>query len=162
MIADYPIQANTRTCAATGRPLHPGDRVFSTLTYEEGQLVRRDFSAEAWHGPPAGCLAHWVSRVPAHSQKRRLTFDDELMMECFERLAEETDWQKIQLRYVLGLLLMRRRRLRFADVKHVGSETRLILSCPRTNLSYEVVDPQLTEADIQRVQDELIRGIGGE
>jgi hypothetical protein len=162
MIADYPILANTRTCAASGRPLNPGEKVHSVLIAEGAQVVRRDYSQEAWQGPPAGSIAHWVSRVPTVQQKRRLTFDDELLMSAFERLADEPDAQKTQFRYVLALLLLRRRRLKFEDVRHSGGETHLVLSCPKSRMTFEVIDPQLSEDDIRRVQDEVVRLFGWE
>ncbi len=162
MIATYPIQVHTRTCAATGRALQPGERVYSALIDQEGQYVRRDFSAEAWRGPPPGCVAHWISRVPNFPQKRRLTFDDDLLMECFERWADDIEPEKVRFRYVLALLLLRRRRLKFEEVRVHCGETRLLLSCPKSRVTFEVIDPQMSEDDIRRVQDEVTRVFGGE
>src|SRR5205085_7273523 len=111
MTTSYPIQTHTRVCAGTGRPLQPGERYFSALFDEAGQFIRKDYAAAAWSAPPDGALAYWSGRVPEPNQKRRLIFDDELLLECFARLADEADPSRVQFRYVLALLLLRRKRL---------------------------------------------------
>src|ERR1051326_2171088 len=155
MTGTFPIQQHTRVCAATGRPLLPGEKYFSALFDENGQFVRKDYSAEGWPGPPDNAFALWQGRVPDLHQKRRLTFDDDLLMECFERLAEDTDPARVQFRYVLALLLLRRKRLKFEDVRHEGDQDYLRLRCPRSGAEFEVLDPRLGEADVSRVQDEV-------
>jgi hypothetical protein len=162
MMATFPIQQHTRVCAATGRPLQPGDKYFSALFDEAGQFVRKDFSAEGWPGPPEHAFALWQGRVPDLHHKRRLTFDDDLLMECFERLAEDSDPARVQFRYVLALLLLRRKRLKFEDVQRKGDVDCLRLKCPRNGNEYEVLDPRLAEADVGRVQDEVFRLLGWE
>src|SRR5260370_576636 len=83
MTTSYPIQSHTRVCAVTGRALPPGQRYYSALFDEAGQFVRKDYAAEVWHGAPENAIAFWTGRVPEQNQKRRLVFDDELLLECF-------------------------------------------------------------------------------
>lgn len=156
------IQQHTRVCAATGRPLAPGEKYFSALFDEGGQFVRKDYSPAGWPDAPPEAIAVWSGKVPAANQKPRLTFDDELLMECFERLAEETEHSRIQFRYVLALLLLRRRRLKFEDLRRDDGHDYLRLRCPRTNCEFEVLDPRLSEDDIARVQEEVSRVLGWE
>ena len=58
-MTDYQIQPNTRHCAATGRELRPGEKFYSVLLQEGGKLIRHDYAAEAWHGPPEEVRAPW-------------------------------------------------------------------------------------------------------
>ncbi len=162
MMATFPIQQHSRACAATGRALLPGEKYFSVLFDQSGQLIRKDYSPEGWPGPPADAMAFWCGRVPEANQKRRLTFDDELLMECFERLADESEGARIQFRYVIALLLLRRKRLKFEDIRRDGDQEYLLLKCPRTGAEFEVLDPRLSEADVERVQDEVFRLLGWE
>jgi len=162
MMAALPIQQHSRVCAATGRPLVPGEKYFSILLDEAGQFVRRDYSAEGWPGAPDDAIAVWSGRVPEAEHKRRLTFDDDLLMECFERLAEESETARVQFRYVIALLLLRRKRLKFEDIRRDGEQEYLQLKCSRTGAAFEVLDPRLAEADIGRVQDEVFRVLGWE
>jgi hypothetical protein len=162
MTTSYSIQQHTRICTATGRALLPGERYFSVLIVESGKFARQDYAANAWPGPPPGALAFWSGKVPPADQKRRLIVDDELLMNCFERLAEETDPNRIQFRYVVGLLLLRRKRLKFDDLRRAGGEEYLQLRCPRTGQMFEVLDPHLAEEDMARVQDEVMKILGWE
>lgn len=162
MTASYPIQSHTRVCASTGRPLQPGEKYYSALFDTSGEWVRRDFAAEAWHGPPADAFAFWGGRVPPPDQKRRLTFDDELLMDCFSRLADNPDPAKVQFRYVLALLLLRRKRLRFDDLQRRDGQEWLQLKCVKTNAAFEVLDPRLSESDIVTVQDDVFKLLGWE
>ena len=49
---DYEIQRCTRRCAATDRELKDGETCYSVLVAEGAAVVRRDYSAQAWQGPP--------------------------------------------------------------------------------------------------------------
>lgn len=109
---EYQIQPNTRRCAVTGRELAPGDRYYAALIEDGPQFARRDFSAEAWQGPPEGAFSFWMGRVPPVDQKARPQFDDDLLEECFQRLEGQTDPGRVNFRYVVALLLVRRRRFK--------------------------------------------------
>jgi len=162
MTAPFVIQQHTRVCAATGRALAPGEKYHSAL-FDEGEgFQRRDYSAEGWPGPPDEAVALWTGRVPAANQKRRLTFDDDLLMGCFERLAEQTEPSRLQFRYVLALLLLRRRRLKFEDVRRESGQEFMQLKCARTGNGFEVLDPHLSAEDVARVQEEVVKVLGWE
>ena len=162
MTTTYPILNHSRLCATTGRPLQPGEKYYSALFDEAGLFVRKDYSSGGWPGSPDQAFAFWTGKVPDQHQKRRLTFDDDLLMECFGRLAEETDPGKVQFRYVLALLLLRRKRLRFEDVRREDDQEFLRLKCAKTGSVFEVLDPRLSEADIARVREEVVKVLGWE
>jgi hypothetical protein len=160
MTTTYPIQTHTRVCAATGRPLEPGEKYVSALFDEAGQFVRKDYAAAQWPGAPENAIAFWAGRVPEFNQKRRLTFDDDLLMECFARLADDAEPDRVRFRYVLALLLLRRKRLRFDDVRHDGPQEFMQLKCAKTGSAFEVLDPRMSEADMESVQDEVFKLLG--
>ena len=163
MATEFDIQGPTRVCAATGRALAPGERFYAALTDEAGKFVRRDFAADAWAGPPAGAVAHWAGRVPASDRPRKPTFNDGLLMDCFHHLEAATEPDRVNFRYVVALLLMRRRRLKFEDVRRAADRSHvLVVRDARTGARHEVADPRLAEAEIAAVQDEVFRVLGWE
>ena len=109
---EYQIQPNTRRCAINGRALQPGERYYAALIEDGVQFERRDYSAEAWQGPPVGAFSFWAGRVPPPDAQARPRFDDDLLEECFQRLEGQTDAGRVNFRYVVALLLVRRRRFK--------------------------------------------------
>lgn len=162
-MTQYDLAAPARVCAATGRELKPGDRMVSVLTDEAGVLVRRDFAPDGWPGPPPSAVAHWFGRVPARDAPRRPVLNEPLLFDCFDHLAGQTEPNKIHFRYVVALLLMRRKKLKFEDVKRVkdGGEV-LVVRDTRTGKRVEVPDPRLTETEIEAVQHEVFQVLGWE
>ncbi len=157
-----PVQAPTRRCYVSQRELAEGERFYGILIEEAGRITRRDYSVEAWSGPPEGTIAHWLGRIPASQTPVKPTINDELLMECFEHLAEASEPEQLRFRYVLGLLLMRRKRLKFEDVRKEAGHEYLCLKHARTRQRYELLDPQLSEAELTAVQDEVFRILGWE
>lgn len=157
---DYQIQPNSRRCAVTGRELQTGERFFSALLEEDRQLVRKDFSPEAWQGPPQGAVSFWTGHVLAANDKLKPRFDDDLLEDCFARLDGQTEQSRINFRYVVALLLMRRRRLRFENSVVEGGVEKLILRCLRSGARHEVINPRLSDDEMTQVQDEVFNVLG--
>ncbi|HEX5273455.1 MAG TPA: hypothetical protein VFW33_23320 [Gemmataceae bacterium] len=161
-MTDYQIQPNTRHCAATGRELRAGERFYSVLSQEGGKLVRRDYAAEAWRGPPEGAFSFWSGRVPAGEQTRKLRIDDDLLADCFQRLEGQPEPAQVNFRYVVALLLMRRKRFKFDEARVEDGHEVLRVRCARTGARYDVVNPCLTEDEMIAVQDEVFKVLGWE
>lgn len=162
-MADYEIAAPTRKCCVTGRELNAGDRYYAVLSAGDGKLARTDFAADAWPGqPPDGTIAYWAGRIPSDCRPRRPTFNDEHLAGLFAQLAGADDATRVNLRYAIALLLMRRKRLKFEDLKRSGGGDVMVLRDGKTGTRHEVADPRLSEAEIVAVQDEVFRQLGWE
>jgi hypothetical protein len=159
-MTDYQIQPNTRRCAITGRELRPGERYYTALVETDGKFVRQDYSAEAWMGPPAGAFSFWAGHVPPDQADKKPRFDDDLLVECFERLEGQNEPGRVSFRYVVALLLMRRKRFKFEEARAQGDGEVLTVRCTRTGARYEVYNPGLTEAEMTAVQEEVFKVLG--
>jgi hypothetical protein len=160
---EYEIQRCSRRCAASGRELRDGEVCYSVLMAEGAQVVRYDYAAEAWPGPPPGAIGWWRTTV-ADPQAGRLTWaPHDVMLRYFERLLDDPAAEDA--RYVLALLLVRRRVLELErrEQDAAGREV-LVLHCPRNEAEYRVAEvlpsPQRAAA-IQTQLAELLRGAGG-
>jgi hypothetical protein len=158
----YQIQGPARQCAGSGRELNAGERFYSVLFEEAGQLVRRDYASDAWPGPPVGAIAFWSGRIPASGQPRRPTINDESLVDCFAHLGEAREPAQKNFRYVIALLLMRRKRFKFDDVRKCDGQEYLLLRDARSGARHEVLDPRLGEAEAASVQEEVFRVLGWE
>lgn len=160
-MTDYQIQAPTRRCAISGRELRPGEKYFAALVDEAGRFVRRDFAPDAWTGPPPESLGHWTGRIPKDGEAaRRPPIDDEMLVECFQRLDGATEPNQVHFRYVVALLLMRRKRFKFEDIQKDAAGETLTLRDTRSGERYAVADPGLTEEAMTAVQDEVFQVLG--
>jgi hypothetical protein len=116
-MTDYQIQPHTRRCVTTGRDLQPGERYYTALLEEGDRFVRQDFSSQAWQGPPAGAFSFWSGRVPRPDETVKPRFDDDALEECFQRLEGQDEPGRVNFRYVVALLLIRRKRFRFEQTQ---------------------------------------------
>ncbi len=157
---EYQIQPSTRRCTVTGRELQPGEKVFSVLLDEGGKFIRKDFSAEAWQGPPPHAFSFWVGRVSSGDGKRRPPIDDDLLLDCFQRLEGQIETEKVNFRFVLALLLMRRRRLKFEESRTEDGQEVLFLRCNKTGDHHRVVNPNLSEVEMASVQQDVFQALG--
>lgn len=155
---DYQIAPNSRKCTVTGRDLNQGDRFFSALVEESGRLVRKDYSAEAWTGPPTGALGFWCGKVPPPDDPGKPRIDEDLLEECFHRLEGQTDPSRLNFRYVVTLLLVRRKRFRMELADSPPGQ--LCVRCLRTEQKHMIDDPKLSEEEIAQVQEEVFRVLG--
>jgi hypothetical protein len=157
---DYQIQPPTRRCAVTGRELRPGERFYTALLEDGDKFRRVDYSSEAWQGPPPNAFSFWCGRVPPQEGPPRWQVDEDLLLDCLQRLAEQKERSKIAFRYVLALLLLRRKRLHFEEVRQEQGQEVLYLRCSRTRERYEVVNPGLTPEELAATQEEVFRLLG--
>ena len=162
-MTEYEIGGPSRVCAATGRELQPGDRFYGVLVEEGGKFTRKDYAANAWTGPPSGHIAYWAGRVPAADKPRKPVVNDDLLLDCFDRLKDSADPEGLNFRYVAALLLMRRKRFRFEDVfRDATGRDVMLLRDARNGAVHQVTDPRLTDDQIATVQTEVFRVLGWE
>jgi hypothetical protein len=162
-MTDYEIQGPTRICAATGRELKPGDRFHAVLIEREGKLERNDYAVEAWTGSPPGAIAHWSGRVAAVDKPRKPAVNDDALLACFDRLKDSNEPDAANFRYVVALLLMRRKRFRFEDAIRDGEgRDVLLLKDAKGGTIHRVADPRLADDQIAVVQAEVFRVLGWE
>jgi hypothetical protein len=153
---DFEVQRCTRHCAASGRELAPGEMFYSALLSEGAAVARHDYSTEAWAGPPEGALGWWKSQMPPLESKSRKTqwAPNDVMLQLFDELAEQPG--RADMRYVLTLLLVRRRVLRLEDTEQSESKQEMmLLYCPRRQTEYRVAVTMPDAARADQIQQEL-------
>jgi hypothetical protein len=155
-VLEFDVQRCTRRCASTDQEFQPGDAFYSVLVAEEGEVVRRDYCQAAWKGAPEDCLGWWKSQMPGANTRKVAWAPNDVMLQYFEQLENEPEKQDI--RYVLGLLMIRRRiaRLEESETDEQGREV-MVVYCPRKedHLKFAVVDPGPSR--VEEIQEELAK-----
>ena len=151
---DYHVRRCTRKCCQSDRELREGESFYSVLAIEGGQLVRYDYAAEAWSGPPEeGIVGWWKSEIPTREAKRRRMAPNDVLLELFHEL--ESQPPKADIRYVLALLLIRRRVFRLEETSTGEQGETLELYCPRLEQRFEVTVRNPEPARIEEIQTML-------
>jgi hypothetical protein len=151
---DFEIQRCSRRCFATERELKDGEVCYSVLIPEGSSVVRRDYSREAWQGPPDNALGWWQTTVVDPSAGRPQWAPGDVMLQYFERLLD--DPSAADARYVLALLLVRRRVLRVerTETDNAGQNV-LHLFGSRTEAHYQVPEVMPTPERAAQIQQQL-------
>jgi len=155
MAQQWEVAKPAGVCAVTGREIAEGEEFYTAL-FEEGDSFRRaDYCLDAWQGPPEGSFCHFKSRLPVKEKRKKLLVDNEVLLNFFQRLAGEEQEARVQFRFVLALILMRKRLLRYeGSTTENGVETWNMMLV-RDHSQHQVVNPRLTEEQIESVSGQL-------
>ena len=160
----FHIAHPTGVCRATGRPIGVGEAYIAALVEPEGSddLEREDYSLGAWNegARPAGgrrLFASWRAVMAASNAPRRILADDDSLLDLFESLAEDTDPRKVAFRFVLALLLTRRRVLALegGEPGRILVRERGVERPPKGPPLVEGTDPALDEGAIAAVIEQM-------
>ena len=153
---EWNIAKSRRQCAC-GRQLGENEEYFAALTEEGEAFVRHDYCAACWEQARAagGFFSFWRTAVPPKEQKRRLFADNGVLLDFFVRLEHEEAEQKRQFFYLLALILLRKRLVKFHDVERDGDHEVLCLRCPSEDRVFRVHDPQLNDEQIEALKEQL-------
>jgi len=199
----YEVPRTTGICAKTGRSLEPGETYFATLVEappeeqpeQSGKqdakqnaaaalgMQRLDVSYEAWENGfrPAHLFSYWKTVVPQPNEKKKLFVDDAVLMNLLRRLEDAEQQQRLAFRYVLALILMRKKLLRFDNTERDTAEQdgeqverEWWVFTPKQDVSkghfgkwaeddqIKVLDPHLDESQIEQVTHQLGEVLDGE
>ena len=143
-------------CYGTGRQIEAGEEYYGALVESEEGLKRQDFCADYWdeHKPTVFC--YWKTRLPHPDEKKRIFVDDEMLMAFFERLAGEREPEKINFRFVLALVLMRKRRLKYDSSKTEDCKEIWRLRIAGGDKEFvELINPHLDEEQIEQLSSQI-------
>jgi hypothetical protein len=149
-------------CCATGRAIEPGEEYYAALVQTEQGFARRDFCAEYWNQNKPTVFCYWKTKLPSPDQKKHLFIDDDMLMAFFERLGTETEQEKVNFRFVLALVLMRRRRLKYDSSKMNDGKDIWRLRITGTQDFVELVNPNLGEQQVAQLTTQIGQILQGE
>ena len=174
MIADWEVAKTQGMCAGCGQSFEPKQEYYAALaegseqteqgavrqgqkekSEASGGFERRDYCEECWERESPEAFCFWKTRVPEPAQKKKLLVDDEVLLEFFERLAQASERVKINFRFVLALILMRKRILKYQQTELRDGQEFWIMGQVREQTKHEVVNPRLDDAQIEEVSGQL-------
>lgn len=152
---EWAINKPLGQCYGTGRKIECGEEYFGALVQTEEGLQRRDFCPEYWQSRKPDTFCYWKTRLPQPGQKKQLFVDDQMLIAFFERLEKETEQEKVNFRFVLALILMRKRILKYDETKIEDDREIWLLRTVGDRQTAEVVNPHLDEAQIEQLSSQI-------
>jgi len=157
MADEWEIDKPLGFCYGTGKQISPGEEYFAALVETEDGFARRDFCAEYWEQNKPEVYCYWKTKLAAPDEKKHIFVDDDVLMTFFERLEKETEQEKVNFRFVLTLVLMRRRRLKYVSSRAEADKEIWRLRVTGTQDSVEVTKAGLGEEQIQQLSSQIGR-----
>ncbi len=152
---EWEIDKPLGQCYGTGGKIEPGEEYFGALVETDRGLERRDFCAEYWNSEKPNVFCYWKTTLPEADQKKHVFVDDEILMAFFERLENETEQEKVNFRFVLALVLMRKRRLKYDGSKTENGREIWRLRIAGEKDFVEVINPHLDEQQIEQLTSQI-------
>jgi hypothetical protein len=154
-MSDYEISRTAGQCSVCGRHLEEGEQFYSAV-FESGEAFqRRDIGDECWTGPPADAMCHFRTRIARKAERRKVFVDDGVLLEFFGRLAGAVEPARLRFRFVLALILLRKRLLKYEQTERDAGQEFWLMRATRDKQLHRVLNPQLDESQIEGLTVEL-------
>ena len=170
MQQNWSIRSRAHQCALTNRPFEDGE-IFHTAIYfdpQENGYVRRDISAEAWaqemQAQERQPIASWKTLYQkVEVEAKPEIAPKESAQELLQRFIEEGDPMTENARYILALMLERKRQIVQTAEKEVDGAKMLFYENKKTGEIFIVRDPELKLDEVAQIQEEVatILAFGG-
>jgi hypothetical protein len=156
------LKSRAHACARTERPFVEGEQFHTAIYFDSntGEFLRRDICLEAWEEevaerqPFSSWKASYVKPDPGNKVKAEFA-NREGAEELLRRLVEEDEPHTQHARYILALMLERKKQLVQKEVKYVEDGSLLIYEHRRSGEVYIIRDPELRLDEIEAVQEEV-------
>ena len=152
---EWEIDKSLGRCFGTDKNIEHGEDYFAALVETEQGLKRRDFCVDYWQENKPKAYCYWKTKLPNPDQKKQLFVDEDMLMSLFERLGQETEQEKINFRYVLALILMRKRRLKYDSSKNENDREIWRLRVAGSKEFVEVMNPHLDKEQIEQLSSQV-------
>jgi len=164
---DWKIRTRNRACAHSGHHFADGEPIYTALFEdpETGEFTRGDYSVAAWEeiGPTLEPFSFWKSEfeIPVEKTSAKNVVEKESAESLLRRLIEDDETRTENARYILALMLERKKTLVPTDRRVNENSVLLIYEHAASGEVFIIRDPQLKLSQIQSVQDEVAVLLGG-
>lgn len=168
MVKDFKISKTQGLCTKCNQTLEPGEEIYALVRADEEELERQDFHLKCFCNDEASqetlienmqddpnVLGVWRTHIPRPEEKKKLLIDNALLINFFERLEGQTEPAKLKFRYVLTLILMRKRLLNYEGMITANDIDTWKMRVRGTDRYYQVIDPKLDEQQVSEVSASL-------
>jgi len=163
MTTDWTIQSRSTECAATGAPFAEGEHFYTVLLLEKGGYRREDLCEAAFKARDASVVpfSFWRAKFEPPPLGEPEPVSKQTAEDLLRSYMLESGPEHSNARYILALMLERKRLLREVGVKRGedGSLTR-IYEHVKSGEVFVVPDPQLRLDQVEQIQMQVAGLLG--
>jgi hypothetical protein len=163
---EYQIARAGGRCCRCEKEIGERQELQAVLIEQGEQFQRQDWCLECWESPQrgevAGLFGQWRSRMPERQAKKKLFIDDNMLVNFFLRLAGEKEPARVSFRFVLALVLLRKKLLAYDGSRRQDDVEIWNMHLKGEQQVQEVVNPRLEEQQIAEVSRQLGEILQGE
>lgn len=159
------IRSRSTECALSGHPFADGESLYTAIYFdsETGGFIRRDIAIAAWEQEVSERtpFSFWKTQYEPHvvEEKPEIAQKENAQV-LLTRLIEEDDPKTENSRYILALMLERKRILTPTSVKESEAGRMLFYENKKSGEVFIIRDPELHLHEIEQVQDEVATRLG--
>ncbi|MDF1860049.1 MAG: hypothetical protein P1U87_07525 [Verrucomicrobiales bacterium] len=162
IILDWKIRATQARCELTEIEFVDGQEFYTCIfdDPESDGFLRKDYAIESWEKirdeikPPPFSFWRSTYKAPVKEDSDK-KIDDHSVEGMLRRFIEEDDSRTENARYILALMLERKKTLIPTDVQQTETRRLLFYEHEETSEVFVVADPQLKLDEIELVQQEV-------
>lgn len=157
MLSEWEIKARSRQCARTHETFENGATIYTLLFRDRAGFKREDISETAWQQIKESItpFSFWKSKFQAPPPAAPEAMPKESVEELLRRLIREDLPEHMNARYVLAILLERKRTLKQVDIRETAEDKILIYEHVKTGEAFLIPDPRLRLDQLESVQQEI-------
>ena len=163
MATEWEIKSRGDRCTLTGREFVDGEYFHTLLFRERGSGFRReDLCEEAWQqrDPKKTPFSFWRTKFEARAPAAPQTLAKATAEDLLRHYMQEPGDQHANVRYILALMLERKRTLKPIETKEDDGERLLIYEHRASGEVFVIPDPCLRLDQIESVQMEVAELLG--
>ena len=157
----WQVRSRSRECAATSIRFSDGETIITALypDPDSSGYLRRDFSTTGWQNLPPDAekpFSFWKTTYSAPPENENQTIEEKLSPEeILRRLVDEDENHTENTRYILAVMLERRKLLRETDHQRTPSGILRVYEHRKTGEVFLIRDPDIPLDKVEAVQLEV-------
>ncbi|MCX7804685.1 MAG: hypothetical protein N3A38_05785 [Planctomycetota bacterium] len=159
---EWKIKKNSGECVRCRVRFEPGRRLFSVLFDRPEGLFREDYCLECFsRDRPGDFFSFWRTTMPQPDAPKRPVINMDAIFDVFRNMRDPSEPSAARLRFLLALMLLRKKRLKLSRIVRRGGREYLVLVEPRVGAEHDVECMELTDAEMEELRDKLSAWMGG-
>ena len=152
---EWIVASSEGACSVCGKRFAEREEYWSALFAAGESFERRDYCAGCWKGAEDGTFSFWLTRSKARPAPPKRFVDDNVLLDFFERLCTSEDPARAKFRFIMAVLLLRKRLLKERSRRRESEGTVWVVEVGRLGKSFEVRDEGLSEQEIAELLSEI-------